>query len=145
MLLLERQQYWMNDSLEKMYPLLKSIKQVATRYLERINQEKIIGRTISLDTIREVAEKLYKERLMSIRGVTKTVVSNISFFTLSEFGQRPFVAAAAEVMEITQKEHMEIVYPLRQKRIKMEHIRNLFNEEIYIALKKGDYAYVHRS
>ena len=135
----------MNDSLEKMYPLLKSIKQVATRYLERINQEKIIGRTISLDTIREVAEKLYAEWLIGTYGPIKIDVNNISFYSISEFKQRPFLAAAADIMEITLKEHTEIVHPLRHQRIKTEFVRNLFDEEIYIALKKGDYAYVYRN
>ena len=76
MLLLERQQYGMNDSLEKMYPLLNSIKQATIWYLER---------------------------------------------------------------------HTEIFHPLQPRRIKAEFIRNSFDNEIYIALKKGDYAYVHRS
>ena len=49
------------------------------------------------------------------------------------------------VIGITLSEHTEIVYPLQPRRIKMEFVRNLFDEEIYIALKKGDYAYVYRN
>ena len=142
MLLLERQQCRMNDSLEKMYPLLNSIKQATIWYLEGQNQEKITGRTISLDTIREVAEKLYKEWT---RRTTKTDSYVIPFSSLLKFEERPFMVAAAEVMEITLREHTEIVYPLQPRRTKAEFIRNPFDNEIYIVLKKGDYAYVYRN
>jgi hypothetical protein len=85
MLLLGRQAYWMNDSLEKMYPLMKSIKIAAIRDIERVRYEEILGSILHPLRMRDRLPKITMQFIRPIDG-PRVVVLEVGDYAIIRRG-----------------------------------------------------------